>query len=62
MNFDPKFVDLGKSGDEIGLIVNPNGGIGPASNIHVHSNPVPFMGIDGEKYVLMPDGKVYLKE
>lgn len=62
MNFDPKLVDFVKSGEEIRLIVNPNGGVGPGSVIHIHSAPVPFLGIDGEKYVLMPDGKVYLKE
>ena len=58
MKFDPNFVDFEKSDSAIGLVLNPNGAVG-GSGAEWGSVPVPFMGVDGGSYVLMPDGKVY---
>ena len=60
MLFNPSFVDYEKSDSAIGIAL-PNGGVGEDASGHTIKviTPVPFIGVDGGSYVLMPDGKVY---
>ncbi len=62
MKFDPNFVDFGKSDSAIGLVI-PLDAVDPIAPSGGHTikviTPVPFIGVDGGSYVLMPDGKVY---
>lgn len=59
MKFDPNFVDFGKSDSAIGIALPNVGEGGDVSGFTFDSIPVPFIGVDGGSYVLMPDGKVY---